>query len=75
MLIVHELASKLNPLMDRRRGHPSGFGLLVKFFGMACGDLVDPNTLGHELFKVGHHLLPNRNRGRFAASLSETLPR
>jgi hypothetical protein len=25
----------------------------VKLFGMACGDLVDPNTLGHELFKVG----------------------
>jgi hypothetical protein len=22
---VHELASELDPLMDRRRGHPSGF--------------------------------------------------
>jgi hypothetical protein len=64
---VHELPCKLDPFVDRGRGHPSGFELLVKLFGMACCDLVDPDPLGHELFKVGYHLLPNRNRGRFAA--------
>jgi hypothetical protein len=34
---------------------------------VACGDLVNPDPLGHELFEVGYHLLPNSNRGRFAA--------
>ena len=28
--IVHELPRKLDPFVDRRRGHPSGFELLVK---------------------------------------------
>jgi hypothetical protein len=28
----------------------------VKLFGVACGDLVDPDPLGHELFKVRNHL-------------------
>jgi hypothetical protein len=27
---VHELPSELDPLVDRRRRHPSGFELLVK---------------------------------------------
>jgi hypothetical protein len=27
---VHELPSELDPFVDRRRGHPSGFELLVK---------------------------------------------
>jgi hypothetical protein len=31
---VHELPRKLDPFVDRRRGHPSGFELLVKLFGM-----------------------------------------
>jgi hypothetical protein len=39
----------------------------MKLFRMACCDLVDPNPLGHELFKVRNHLLPNRNRSWFAA--------
>jgi hypothetical protein len=43
---VHELACELDPFMDRRRGHPSGFELFVKLFRMACGDLVDPVPLG-----------------------------
>jgi hypothetical protein len=34
---------------------------------MTSRDLVDPDPLGHELFKVRNHLLPNSNRGRFAA--------
>jgi hypothetical protein len=25
----------------------------VKLFRVACGDLVDPDPLGHELFEVG----------------------
>jgi hypothetical protein len=29
--------------------------------------LVDPDPLGHELFKVRYHLLPNRNRSWLAA--------
>jgi hypothetical protein len=33
---------------------------------MTSRDLIDPDPLGHELFKVRYHLLPNRNRGRFA---------
>jgi hypothetical protein len=37
--IVHELASELDPFVDRGRGHPSGFELLVKLFRVACGDL------------------------------------
>jgi hypothetical protein len=53
--------------MDRRRGHPPSFELLVKLFGMTSRDLIDPDPLGHELFEVRHHLLPNRNRGWFAA--------
>jgi hypothetical protein len=34
---------------------------------MACGDLVDPDPLGHELFEVRYHLLPNRDGGWLAA--------
>jgi len=64
--IVHELASELDPFVDRRRCHLLGLELLVKLFCMPRSDLVDPDSLGHELFKVRHHLLPNRNRGRFA---------
>ena len=30
--IVHELPCELDPFVDRRRGHPSGFELLVKLF-------------------------------------------
>ena len=44
--IVHELASELDPFMDRRRGHPSGLELLMKLFGVACGDLIDAVPLG-----------------------------
>jgi hypothetical protein len=29
---VHELASELDPFVDRRRGHPLGLELLVKIF-------------------------------------------
>jgi hypothetical protein len=43
---VHELASELDPFVDRRRGHPPSFELLVKLFGVACGDLIDPVPLG-----------------------------
>jgi hypothetical protein len=43
---VHELPSELDPFVDRRRGHPLGFELLMKLFRMACGDLVDPVPLG-----------------------------
>jgi len=37
--IVHELASELDPLVDRGRGHPLGLELPVKFLRMAYGDL------------------------------------
>ena len=43
--IVHELASELDPFVDRRRGHTSSFELFMKLFGMACGDLIDPVPL------------------------------
>jgi hypothetical protein len=43
---VHELASKLDPLVDRGRGHPPGFELLVKLLQVPCGDLIDPVPLG-----------------------------
>ena len=56
----------LHQFVDRRRGHTPGLELLVKLYGVACGELVDPDPLGHELFEVRHHLLPNRNRGWFA---------
>ncbi len=46
--IVHELASELDPFVERRRGHPPGFELLEKLFRMAYGDLVDPDPLGHK---------------------------
>jgi hypothetical protein len=52
--ILLELPSELDPFVDRRRGYPSGFELLVKLFRMACGDLVDPDPLGHEFFEVGY---------------------
>ena len=63
---VHELPRELDSFVDRRRGHTPCLELLVKLYGVACGELVDPDPLGHELFQVGHHLLPNRNRGRFS---------
>jgi hypothetical protein len=34
---VHELASELDPFVDRRRGHPPSFELLVKLFRVASG--------------------------------------
>ncbi len=34
---------------------------------VACGDLIDPDSLGHDLIEVGYYLLPNRNRCRFVA--------
>jgi len=33
----------------------------MKLFRMACGDLIDPDPLGHELFKVRHHLIPTQD--------------
>ena len=47
--------------MDRRRGHPPSFELLVKLFRVACCDLVDADPLGHELYKVRHHVLPTQD--------------
>ena len=47
--------------MDLRPSHPSCLELLMKLFRMACGDLVDPDPLGHEFFKVRHHLLPTQD--------------
>jgi hypothetical protein len=43
---VHELPCELDPFVDRRRGHPSGFELLVKLLRVPCGDLIDPVPLG-----------------------------
>ena len=63
---VHELPRELDSFVDRRRGHTPCLEHLVKLYGVACGELVDPDPLGHELFEVRHHLLPNRNRGWFA---------
>ena len=64
--IMHELPCELDPLVDRRGGHPSGFELLVKLFRVARSDLVDPDPLGHELFEVRYHLRPNRDGGWLA---------
>jgi hypothetical protein len=50
--VVHELPRELDPFVDRRRGHPSGFKLLVKLVRVPRGDLVDPDSLGHVLFEV-----------------------
>ena len=36
--IVHELPGELDPFVDRRRGHPSGFELLVKLLRVTRGD-------------------------------------
>ncbi len=36
--IVHELPRELDPFVDRRRGHPSGFELLVKLLRVTRGD-------------------------------------
>ena len=47
--------------MDLRPSHPSCLELLMKLLRMACCDLVDPDPLGHELFKVRHHLLPTQD--------------
>ena len=44
--IVHELPSELDPFVDRRGGHPSGFELLVKLFRVLRSNLVDPDSLG-----------------------------
>jgi hypothetical protein len=33
----------------------------MKLFRMACCDLVDPDPLGHELYKVRHHVLPTQD--------------
>ena len=63
---MHELPRELDPFVDRRCGHPSGFELLVKLFCVARSDLVDPDSLGHELFEVRYHLSPNRDGGWLA---------
>ena len=47
--------------MDLRPSHPSCLELLMKLLRMACCDLVDPDPLGHELYKVRHHLLPTQD--------------
>ena len=49
---MHELPRELDPLVDRRRGHPSGFELFVKLFRVPRSDLIDPDSLGHVLFEV-----------------------
>ena len=36
---VYEMPSELDTLLDRRRGHPSGFELLVKLFRVPRSDL------------------------------------
>ena len=36
--IVHELPREWDPLVDRRRGHPSSFELLVKLLRVPRGD-------------------------------------
>ena len=36
--VVHELPRELDPFMDRRCGHPSGFELLVKLLRVTRGD-------------------------------------
>ena len=64
--IVHELPSELDPFMDRRRGHPSGFELLVKLFCMPRSDLIDLDPRWHEFFEVRYHLFPYRDRGWLA---------
>ena len=38
--IVHELPGELDPLVDRRCGHPSGFELLVKLLRVPISNLV-----------------------------------
>ncbi|MCE2815521.1 MAG: hypothetical protein LW850_34510 [Planctomycetaceae bacterium] len=60
--VSEELPRELDPLVDRRRSHPSSFELLVKLFRMPRSDLVDPDSLGHVLFEVRYYLFPYRNR-------------
>jgi len=57
--------SDLAPRSLARRGWPSSSA--CRPLRVACGDLIDPDPLGHEFFEVGYYLLPNRDRGRFAA--------
>ena len=64
--VVHELPRELDPLVDRRRSHPSSFELLVKLLRVPRSDLVDPDSLGHVLFEVCHHLFPYRDGGWLA---------
>ena len=42
--VVHELPCELDPLVDRRRSHPSGFELLVKLFCVPISNLVDRHS-------------------------------
>ena len=63
---MHELPRELDPFVDRRRGHPSGFKLLVKLVRVPRCDLVDPDSLGHVLFEVRYHLFPYRDGGWLA---------
>lgn len=38
--VVHELPRELNPFVDSRRSHPSGFELLMQLFRVARSGLV-----------------------------------
>ncbi len=58
--VVYELPGELDPLMDRRRGHPSGFELLVKLFRIPHRDLIDPDSLGHNCLNLHHYLRGKR---------------
>ena len=64
--IVHELPRELDPFVDRRSGHHSGFELLVKLLRMPRGDLIDLDPRWHEFFVVRYHLFPYRDGGWLA---------
>ena len=64
--IVHELPRELDPFMDRRRSHPSGFELLVKLLRVPRGDLIDLDPRWHAFFEVRYHLFPYRDGGWLA---------
>ena len=63
---MHELPSELDPFVDRRRGHSSGFELLVKLLRVPRGDLIDLDPRWHEFFEVRYHLFPYRDGGWLA---------
>ena len=64
--IVHELPCELDPFVDRRRSHPSGFELLVKLFCVPRSDLIDLDPRWHAFFEVRYHLFPYRDGGWLA---------